>query len=640
MAVRFSVETDGITRTFEVKRSVITFGRSRACTVFVDDSSLSRTHCQLEVEEAACWVRDLNSRNGTFLGTKRVDRARLDEGDVLTIGKSHITFEGRDVSGEVPRESRPETARWTERLFARGPKDVVVAGGRDAERELRRMRRLLELTRTMAAELEPERVLTAILDAAIEFTEAERGFLLAVEDDRLYIPVARDFWRKDIESPAFEVSRSIALEVVRRGEPVVSDDASDDTRFDEMASVYNLKIRSVLCVPLIAHGTTLGAIYLDNRFTRGTFTEQDSENLAAFADQAAVSLLNSGLYEKSRQLSSRWKEKAKLSYRELKDARAHVAQLERAGGLRHEYKSIVGRSDAMRECLALVDRVTDTDLAVLLYGESGTGKELLARHLHANGPRRDAAFVAIDCTAFSPGIIETELFGHARGAFTGSVGERRGLFEEAHGGTVFLDEIGDMDLEVQKRLLRVLETGEIRRIGDTESRRVDVRVISATHRDLAEAVASGEFREDLLYRIRGVRIDVPPLRERGDDVAVLIHHFLGASAVDVEVSPGAMKRLMSHEWRGNVRELKNEMDRLIALEVAKVTPSDLSPSIGARESSDALIGGTLKSHVEVIEKDLIKRILARLDGNKTHAAEALGLSRVGLRKKMARYGLE
>ena len=255
-------------------------------------------HCQFEVEGDGCFVRDLNSRNGTLVLGQTIDRAALKAGDHVMIGKTTITLLGTFESAGLTTAAASGTKRWTARLFTKGDQGKGQTKQENHDQEIRRLRRLLELNGRIAAEIEPERVLTAILDSAVEFVDAERGFLMTVDEDRLFIPVARDFWRKDIEAPAFEVSRSIALEVIRRKRSVITEDASEDQRFDEMVSVMNLKIRSVLCVPLINQERVIGAIYLDNRFTRGSFHEGDMRTIDAFADQAAISLINSGIVEK------------------------------------------------------------------------------------------------------------------------------------------------------------------------------------------------------------------------------------------------------------------------------------------------------------------------------------------------------
>ncbi len=634
MSVRFSLEHDGVTRTFELRKSVVTFGRSHSCTVPIDDPALSRTHCQLEVEGEGCFVRDLNSRNGTIVNLERIDRCELRSGVEIVIGNTLITFLGQ---GEIaPSTSLPsKTRRWTERLFSkekiRAPKGQSTVG----TQELKRLRRLLEINRQIASEIEPERVLSNILDAAVEFVEAERGFLMTVEDDQLYIPVARDFWRKDIQAPAFEVSRSIALEVVKRGKSVITEDASEDGRFEEMVSVYNLKIRSVLCVPLVNQRSVVGAIYLDNRFTRGSFSPADMEAIEAFADQAAISLVNSGMIAKEREVSAGWREEAKRRLVELQSAQDQLSQLDEVTGLRGEFQSIVGRSESIRACLSVVDRVGPSDLAVLIRGESGTGKELFARCIHQNSLRAKGPFIVLNCGGFPDGLIESELFGAVAGAYSGLKESKPGLIEAAHGGTLFLDEIGDMPEPQQRTLLRVLESGEVRRLGESQRHKVDVRIISATHQDLEARVEEGLFREDLYYRLKGLELRVPALRDRSGDVAALVHHFASEQDIPLSFSEEAMEALRAYSWPGNVRELRNEIRRLSVLGRSNVGLHELSEPI-QNPRVDRMPGG-LKGCVEALEKQLLSAALKQFNGNKTKVAELLGLSRLGLRKKLARY---
>ncbi len=640
MSVHFSVEHDGVTRTFELRKSVVTFGRSHTCTVPVDDPALSRTHCQFEVEGDGCFVRDLNSRNGTMVGGESVDRFELEDGSEITIGNTQITFLGRgDVGSYTCVPSK--TTSWTESLFVRGkkaPKKVEV--GREATgQEIARLKRLLEINRQIAAEIEPERVLSTILDSAVEFVDAERGFLMTVEEEELYIPVARDFWRKDIPAPAFEVSRSIALEVVRRGKSVVTEDASEDGRFEEMVSVYNLKIRSVLCVPLINQTKIVGAIYLDNRFTRGSFSEQDIAAIEAFADQAAISLVNSGMIAKEREVSALWRNEAKRRIVEIEAVRKQLSQFEKESGIQGKYAEIVGRSPAMRDCLSLIDRVAPSDLPVLIRGESGCGKELIARAVHGNSSRCKGPYVALNCAGFPQGLMEAELFGHAKGAFSGGDCVKEGLLECANGGTLFLDEIGDMPENHQKSLLRVLESGEFRRLGERKSRFVDVRIVSATNQNLEKLISEGRFRQDLYYRLKGLEVRVPSLRERPEDVEPLAQHFLALSADDPpQLSEEALSSMVAYPWPGNVRELRHEISRLSLLSHELISVQDLSPEIRSTRL-DNMPGG-LKGCVEALERQILAAAMERFDGNKTRVAETLGLSRLGLRKKLARYGME
>jgi transcriptional regulator with PAS, ATPase and Fis domain len=302
----------------------------------------------------------------------------------------------------------------------------------------------------------------------------------------------------------------------------------------------------------------------------------------------------------------------------------------------------------MLELFRLLDRVTDTALPVVIYGESGTGKELVARAIHHNGPRRDRPFVSESCAAIPETLLEAALFGHVRGAFTGADAERRGLFEVAHGGTLFLDEVGEMSPAMQAKLLRVLQSGEFRRLGGERSLKVDVRLLTASNRDLQRLVEEGKFREDLFYRLNVVRVALPPLRERRDDIPLLVEHFLAKHAKANHKKPpklerAALYKLVGYRWPGNVRELENEILRAAALGGEVITVADLSAQVAAGDPEAAFDSPDdlgLKKRVERLERTLLREALARSNGNQSQAARLLGLSRFGLQKKLRRYHLE
>jgi transcriptional regulator with PAS, ATPase and Fis domain len=307
---------------------------------------------------------------------------------------------------------------------------------------------------------------------------------------------------------------------------------------------------------------------------------------------------------------------------------------------RRIYRGMVGGAPAMQAVFRLIDRLADSDVPVVIYGESGTGKELVARAIHDAGARKLRPFVAENCGAIPEALLESVLFGHAKGAFTGAHRATPGLFEAADGGTIFLDEIGEMSPGMQTKLLRVLQEGEVRRVGDTAVRKIDVRVIAASNRDLEAMVAAGQFRKDLLYRIRVVKIDLPPLRSRPDDLAPLIEHFLGRHDRQrrLTVSGAAMRALARYPWPGNIRELENEVQRWVALIESRVEPADLSPAI-----AEARTGGAsdpddlrLRPRLDRLERELIERAMTAAQNNQTRAATLLGLSRFGLQKKLRR----
>jgi len=307
---------------------------------------------------------------------------------------------------------------------------------------------------------------------------------------------------------------------------------------------------------------------------------------------------------------------------------------------RQVYRGMVGGAPAMQAVFRLIDRLADSDVPVVIHGESGTGKELVARAIHEAGSRKGRPFIAENCGAIPEALLESVLFGHAKGAFTGAHRATPGLFEAADGGTIFLDEIGEMSPGMQTKLLRVLQEGEVRRVGDTAVRKIEVRVIAASNRDLEVMVAAGTFRKDLLYRIRVVKIDLPPLRSRPDDLASLIEHFLGRHDRQrrLTVSGAAMRALARYAWPGNIRELENEVQRWVALVETRVEPADLSPAIveargGSGRGPDDL---RLRPRLDRLERELIDRAMTTAQGNQTRAATLLGLSRFGLQKKLRR----
>jgi two-component system response regulator AtoC len=309
---------------------------------------------------------------------------------------------------------------------------------------------------------------------------------------------------------------------------------------------------------------------------------------------------------------------------------------------------IVGRSPKIAQALALADKVARHPSTVLITGESGTGKELIARHIHEASPRANRPFVAVNCAAIPESLLESELFGHARGAFTGATAERQGLFEEANDGTLFLDELGDLPVPLQVKLLRALQEGEVRRVGDNASRSVDVRLVAATARDLEADVADGKFRADLYYRINVVRIHLPALRERAEDIPELVRHFvdrfnrrLGMHVTGV--TPAAMRALVEYPWPGNVRELENVVERAMVLTDGPQLAVEQLPTLSApaarSDGTTSPLDLSVKRRTEELERVLIKEALERTRGNRTRAAKLLDLSHRALLYKIRDYGL-
>jgi transcriptional regulator with GAF, ATPase, and Fis domain len=517
---------------------------------------------------------------------------------------------------------------------------------------------ILEMNKRLVALGERQKMLDFVLDQAIRFSGAERGFVVFQRSPagEFEVTAARSFDREDLKKADEKFSRTVLKEVMETGQPLLTMDAGEDKRLKGAPSVMKMKLRSILSVPLRVGERALGALYLDNRFADKAFREEQVRLVALFADQAALALSAIDSLEESRRhaeemermqrqlalLNDSLEEKAETAARE----RDRVCEMFGVAAFREGFEGIVGNSKPLREIFKTVTRLKDSEAPVFLHGESGTGKEVFARAIHRNSPRRDKPFLGVNCSAFSEHVLDSELFGHVRGAFTGADRDRKGLFEEASGGTLFLDEIGEMSPGMQAKLLRVLQEKEIRPVGSNQTKKVDVRVISASLRDLQKMVRQGVFREDLYYRLHVVRIALPPLRNRPEDIPDLVRHFLKANDLGlteeaVSVDPDAMKLLLSYSWPGNIRELQNEIHRGLALGRGRITPGLLSPEIcehaGAREMPPTGLG--LDEGVRAVEKQMILRALEEHRGNKSEAAAALGVSRMRLYQKMRQHGL-
>ncbi|MYB57728.1 MAG: protein kinase [Gemmatimonadetes bacterium] len=456
-----------------------------------------------------------------------------------------------------------------------------------------------------------ERVLVAIKN------ETQKGFVV---DAVRYHNVEAD----DAEA----LSRGIIRRVIETNEPILSVDAQADERFNRYQSVMDYNIRSVLCVPLfhVSEGV-MGALYVDHRGIGNAFSEEDQTFLQAFANLVGVALVNARMYEQL-------KEKTQYLQHEVEK--------------QYQLDDLVGQSDAMQAIYYLIERASQSDIPVLVQGETGTGKELAARAIHYNSTRKNQPFLSQNCAAFSPELLQSELFGYKKGAFTGATEDHKGIFEAANGGTVFLDEIADASPQLQRSLLRVLQEGEVRRVGETEDRAVDVRIIAATNQDLKKEVENRSFREDLYYRLHGIQIDMPPLRRRIEDVPLLAEHLLTRAKEDSNKSVGgltvgAIRALTSYDWPGNVRELENKVRLAVALaeEGGEIT-SDLFS-----EAVDHVVSGAsveyqkrLQDRVQEYEKRLIMDALEKCEDNITHTAKELGITRAGLQKKINRLRLK
>jgi DNA-binding NtrC family response regulator len=501
-------------------------------------------------------------------------------------------------------------------------------GAKDEDRA--RLAAILALNRALAKADDLKGLLTTLLDEAIALFGAERAFLVTGDGDesQLAVEVARSLDREAVKSPERKISRTIVAKCLAERAGVFVADAREGD-FSAIQSVADLKLRSVLCMPLLVADVCLGCVYLDHRFQSAAFSADDVPWLQAFADQAAIAVRLHRLLDEHRAAAAVLARQVGAQAEEL----AGLREQYRRADLTRPYTEILGEAPALLRALHLLDRVVDGALPVLLHGESGTGKELFARALHAYGPRRRAPWVAVNVAAINANLLESELFGHVRGAFTGADRERKGLLRQADGGTLFLDEVSELSLEVQAKLLRFLADGVVRPLGSESSVRVDVRVVAACNRALPQAVAVGTFREDLMYRLAVVTIEVPPLRDRLSDVPLLVGHFLAEAAASAgraprQLSAACLEALRRRAWPGNVRQLRNEVFRLDALASGPTIDADLL----APEARTPIAGDTC--NLQALERRAIEQALQRTQGNKAEAARLLGISRRSLYNKL------
>jgi serine/threonine-protein kinase PknK len=528
-----------------------------------------------------------------------------------------------------------------------------------------RLTRLLEINREIAGEYDLDRLLERVTDHALALLHAERGFVLlrsSSGEDHLSVHAARD---RHGDDPHARFSQSIAERVVEAGEPFVAADAGHDERVSDYVSVHALMLKSVACVPIRTRAGIIGALYLETRMRPGALFSDELPTLSALADQVAIAIETARLVSENQERARELVETNK----ELASAHAKLEQLlgkrtEQLQSTRRDlrsarevlhghfgYQGIVGTAEVMRRVYAIVERVKDADVPLLITGDSGTGKEVIARAIHNAGPRAKQKMVGVNCGAIPEHLLESELFGHVRGAFTGAERDKKGLFRDLDRGTILLDEIGEMSPKMQAGLLRVLQEKVVRPVGGTVEEQVNTRVITATHRNLAEMVREGSFREDLFYRLNVIEIRVPPLRERLEDVPLLIDHFLRLFAARYHrekrtVSREALKRLMGYSWPGNVRQLENVLlNAWVLCDEAELEPQDFELPA---ERGTVPLPVTSQDHARPTSLDAAKeeersRIVEALNAsnwNRAKAAKLIGMPRRTFYRRLRKYGIQ
>ncbi len=461
-------------------------------------------------------------------------------------------------------------------------------------------------------------VLTRILESATRLTGGEASSLLLVnpENNKLYFEIALGSKGPEVKKFSLNIGEGIAGWVAEKNRSLIVNDVEDDERyFSEISKSIGFKTSSILAVPMRIKDHCIGVIEMINKKGSKGFIEEDLFWLELLANQAALAIQNAKSFQKIKN------EVSNLQDQVLTDK---------------GYHSFVFGSQIIKEQLEVIDRIASTDSSVLILGESGVGKELFAEQVHMRSRRNDKPFIRVNCAALPPALLESELFGHVEGAFTDAVDERRGRFELAHTGTIFLDEIGELTLPLQAKMLRVLQSKSFEKVGSSETIQVDVRIIAATNRDIEKMVREGKMRQDLFYRLNVLPIIVPPLRQRKEDISVLADHFLKVFSRETKkeingFSNSAIDAMLSYSWPGNVRELENAVERAVVVcRGDEITPDDLSLDTKDSENEIPYIDMPLKESMNQFKKHLLTRTLERYNWNQTESAKSLGIQRTYL----------
>ncbi len=588
----------------------IVLGRDDGADVTLEDPSVSRFHARLTYSDETWRVLDLGSSNKTYVNGDPIREAILEPGDQLGIGDCELHL--IDEVAKVP--STPSRTQVLSSLTAN-----LEIEHPESARAASVLRTLYELSQQLVHTRDSEALLEAALKSLTKHLSADRGAVLAIEGDALLCRAAHSLNGQALRG--FVLSQTIYREVMQSREAVLSEDTASDTRFQQQQSIVGEEIRSIVAAPIPTSDGIGGILYLDRlQSAEGSSFEAEDLYGVAVAAEMLGAALNVG--------------------EEIQALQGEREQLVRTIIETHP---IIGTSGGIRRVREFISRAAPTESTVLIQGDTGTGKELVARAIHYQSPRAGNPFVAINCAAIPETLVESELFGHEKGSFTGAVGRRLGKFEAANNGTVFLDEIGELPLSCQSKLLRLLEERCFERVGGTESVAVDVRIVAATNRNLATEAEEGNFREDLFYRLNVLQVTVPALRERPDDIELLIEHFLDHFSERVgtrrkRLSKEARNKLVAHPWPGNVRQLRNTLESGVVMASGdEIELNDLpmipSPKGGATAAWQP-------RSLQEMEREHVERVLDSVNWNKSKAAEILGIERSTLYARIRNYEIK
>lgn len=593
----------------------ITIGRDTSNGLAVADPSVSRRHFLLRQQGGKFELGDLGSRNGTLVNGEPVQEQWLNHGDVISAGDSSFLFlidedEVLPSQGRVEFEDSQHTAETT----VIHPRDVVYLQPERLLRELpptsrvaANLNALLKISRIVHSIRDLDELQGKLLELIFEVVPAGRGAILLADREGQQFNSLFARMRQQGQAPLVKVSRTVARQVLEQGISLLGTDVPSHEDLGQVESLAESQVRSLLCVPLTVFQRVIGCIYLDSRSVASRLTEEHLELLTAIAGISSMALENA----------------RRLQWLEQENERLTIEI--------SQERSLVGESPKMKDVYQFLKRVAPTDSTVLIEGESGTGKELAARALHRNSPRANRPFLAINCAAIPETLLEADLFGHERGAFTGAAGLKKGRLEFADSGVVFLDEIGELAPALQVKLLRVLQEREFERVGGNHPIKVDVRVIAATNCNLEEAVRNGAFRKDLYYRLAVLKIKMPALRERREDIPMLARHFVQKHAKRCKAKPRPISRealscLVNYDWPGNVRELENAIERALVLGNSDmILPEDLPESLLERTPPPEMTEAKYHVALKELKKQLILDAVEQTQGSYADAARLLGV---------------
>ena len=600
-------------RTFSLEAGEVSIGRDPANQISLLDALVSRRHCVLRREGSNVRLEDLDSRNSTFVNGVPVKERMLVHGDQVRVGNSIFVFHGAHEEAthtssvcvdESATPGGPTVILRKENAVYLQPSE---AGLPSSARTVRDLNVLLNFSRMLSSVRDVATLQEKVLDAIFEAAPADRAAVLLVEEGSEEFSSILGRYRNAGPEQPIQASQTILREVMRENVAVLSNEVIEDETYRAADSLAAPSVRSVLAAPMEAQGKLVGIIYMDASSAGAHFDAGLLQLVLALGNIAGLAL------ENARHLEWLGGENRRLQQ-----------ELEADHGL-------IGESAPMRAVIDFISRVAARESTVLVWGESGTGKELVARAIHANSSRAGKPFVAINCAAITETLLESELFGHEKGAFTGAVSQKKGKLEVADGGTVFLDEIGELAVPLQAKLLRVLQEREFERVGGTRPIKVDIRIIAATNRDLKDAARAGSFRQDLFYRLNVVSVRMPALRERKEDILLLANFFALRFGEKVKrrvagISAKARACLLRYEWPGNVRELENAIERAVVLGSTElIQVEDLPEALVEETASEGEPVTALHEGLREAKKQLIERAIEQAGGNYTEAAGILGV---------------